>query len=720
MRNALKLSAILLFALAAACGGQDAIDQSADFMAVTSGGAATTSTSSGDEFYIAIKKTELGQRYFLSAYLTQMFPGAVGYGAARSLGTRVVSFAVQNGKLFVFDTSDNHVDSSTFDPTILIDAYPIVTNATFNQKAGSENYVLFDPAAGLNKFGMLGDAYAAGSVPAQFNVDLSFLQRFRNIADGVTWEQVFSGFANMQINDGQAGEYNELRASGTLGLALRKYTEGSGFKPKDLPQTGEFYFRSEPKQVPGTGQFTQTATRWNIKKGMKPIKFVISDKIKSDPSYGTYDLYGALKAGVENWNSAFGFQVFSASLATSTQSYGDDDTNYILWDTDPSFGAAFADHRTNPNTGEIRGASVYFSSLWVLVADQIFSDDPAVRANLKITPVAKTPALVWDAMHADPLCTRFAPGSRPGDDERAIADSFIHALNANSSLTKKQKVEQYLTATLVHEMGHILGLRHNFKGSLSGLTTSTSVMDYLLDDNMPNLTMPQAYDIDAIKFLYDLSANEPAQAFCTDEDTVADPDCNQFDAGANPLTDYYAPLYQSVVTPFLAGTSNTIPNTTLNGVLQFARAGTAAEMSSAYGLSMAGLSAPLPAAQASNATYALRADFLARHVDARLYLDDPSVRGNFTNDPIAGAPFTSSVLAQLKGELVNVDGIRSFPTRRQSVDILKKLQSTAAYRVLLDSNTAISSTRSSMTGDVAAATDDLLMRIEIATSPYFY
>jgi hypothetical protein len=53
-----------------------------------------------ESFYLAINKRELGQRYFLSAFLKQYFPGAVIYDAASSLGTKVVTFRVQNGKLF--------------------------------------------------------------------------------------------------------------------------------------------------------------------------------------------------------------------------------------------------------------------------------------------------------------------------------------------------------------------------------------------------------------------------------------------------------------------------------------------------------------------------------------------------------------------------------------------------------------------------------------------
>ena len=36
--------------------------------------------------------------------------------------------------------------------------------------------------------------------------------------------------------------------------------------------------------------------------------------------------------------------------------------NYFIFDRDRSFTGAFANWRSNPNTGEIRGASVYFAA----------------------------------------------------------------------------------------------------------------------------------------------------------------------------------------------------------------------------------------------------------------------------------------------------------------------------------------------------------------------
>src|SRR5262249_1660224 len=160
--------------------------------------AAVTQPGNGNDFYLAISKKELGQRWFLSGFLKQYYPGQVDQGAVRSLGTRVVSFKVQNGKLFVFDVADNKKSSDLFDPQVLVEAYPIVTGyAPFEGLANHDNYILFDPSAGLNKFTVTGDLYndwyLGNSYGQQFQIGVSFMQGFRKISDGVTYEQVFTG-----------------------------------------------------------------------------------------------------------------------------------------------------------------------------------------------------------------------------------------------------------------------------------------------------------------------------------------------------------------------------------------------------------------------------------------------------------------------------------------------------------------------------------------------
>ncbi len=100
-----------------------------------------------------------------------------------------------------------------------------------------------------------------------------------------------------------------------------------------------YYFDAEQKLVPNQGRAERRVAKWNIKPGMKPIKWRISDrvtKLMADPRYAGVDIYDAIKKGLENWNAVFGFKVLEASLAPAGSSFADDDFNYLIIDPDPS------------------------------------------------------------------------------------------------------------------------------------------------------------------------------------------------------------------------------------------------------------------------------------------------------------------------------------------------------------------------------------------------
>src|SRR5215831_6374355 len=114
-------------------------------------GSGPVALQDGDNnFYLAIRKDSLAQRWFLSAFTKQWFPGDVDTGFADfTLGTRVVSFKQQNGKLFIFDSSDQFKTSDVENPMILVEAWPVVEVPAFHRLRDSDKFVLVDPSAGL-------------------------------------------------------------------------------------------------------------------------------------------------------------------------------------------------------------------------------------------------------------------------------------------------------------------------------------------------------------------------------------------------------------------------------------------------------------------------------------------------------------------------------------------------------------------------------------------
>lgn len=177
--------------------------------------------------------------------------------------------------------------------------------------------------------------------------------------------------------------------------------------------------------------------------------------------------------------------------------------------------------------------------------------------NLDRTIAEKCPSL---ALYIDEL----------KKSKRLYNSNEIQELDACAEIVMQDKI----LATLVHEMGHNLGLRHNFKGSVdksnfhpkfvtstNEVVNSSSVMEYT-SFSESRLLIPGPYDIAAIRFGYAgqvlmnddrtvktldslrsideqpeaIASKMHRYAYCTDEDSMngIDPMCRLHDAGTTP------------------------------------------------------------------------------------------------------------------------------------------------------------------------------------------
>jgi hypothetical protein len=660
---------------------------------------------SRDDFYLAIRREALTERWFLSAFMKQYFPGAVIGGAAYPLGTRVVSFHVQNGKLFVFDVDGRGTTSSVFDPQRIVEAFPVVDDPVFARLPGYRNYVIVDPAAGLNHVDMVSDVFGEW-YSTRFSIELSFLQAFQRIGDGATWEQVFTGTAAaLPADDRDDGEdpddgeddieTNPFRTSGTVGISLRRYREGEHYV--EVPES-PYFLEGTTRLVPDTGRLETVSARWDIHPGMAPIEWLISPTLAAlddTPAFADVDLVGAVRRGVEQWNEAFGFPALSARIARPDEPFSRDDVNYLIFDPDPTNTTAFTTWRSNPGTGETRGSSIYFSASWLDRSG--FLTSAAASSPRQPSRPPRRRMLRWAGLGSQPLCARTAPSSHE-----------IAALTAGLRGTPAENFESFIADLISHEIGHTLGLRHNFKGSL--VPPTSSVMDYARTvDSIASAGRPGAYDIAAIRYLYGLSTEPPSQPFCNDEQVGVDPDCQKYDRGADPLVVQWIPYYRSVRQWYLDG--ETDPRylvSWVTGLIHYALRAEPARAATAVDALFDGVAVPVTAEQAADPDYAGGADRVMAWVLDRL----------------AAAPDATTAARiddQIERVLLDQDGIRSAATRRGLVDLLEKRQSLGAYAILLRA-------RDGVAAEVAAApagspdallARDLLARIDAAITPYF-
>lgn len=154
-------------------------------------------------------------------------------------------------------------------------------------------------------------------------------------------------------------------------------------------------------------------------------------------------------------------------------------------------------------------------------------------------------------------------------DQAGVLKPWQHLTKLQQSqLTKILVVHSYVP-TLIHEIGHNLGLRHNFAGSadkenfyteveakalgMKSAPAYSSIMDYAYS-GLNNLSSFGKYDIAALKFAYNREVESVSGQtinvastpllnvrgakrynFCTDENAGSSLTCNRFDEGSNEL-----------------------------------------------------------------------------------------------------------------------------------------------------------------------------------------
>ena len=307
-----------------------------------------------------------------------------------------------------------------------------------------------------------------------------------------------------------------------------------------------------------------------------------------------------ITAGVLEWNKAFEKIGFKNAIEVKQQA---DDADFdtldagvasVRWmvNREPVFGAIGPSH-VDPRTGEILDADIGMESLSSrnlrTARSQILGGaspaNPAESAAAtaqywaELLQVGGAPAL--SALHAGAFAAAYGNTTATCHHADAAAEQLGYGLDVLAARSEidpdgpeaQQFVLGYLKEVTMHEVGHTLGLRHNFRASravaalqvndpdFSRLNAFTgSVMDY----SPVNLAAPGepapapftptlgAYDYWAIEYAYRPLATdqqtaellriagrsaEPALAFGTDEDNFLgiDPEALQGDLGDDAL-----------------------------------------------------------------------------------------------------------------------------------------------------------------------------------------
>ncbi len=286
--------------------------------------------------------------------------------------------------------------------------------------------------------------------------------------------------------------------------------------------------------------------------------------------------------GILEWNKAFEKAGFRNAIVVKQQTDQDDfdtmDSRHasVRWFTGDDVGFAIGPSHVDPRSGEILDADIGMSDVFARGARRLASED--IARTFDGVDKALEAQYPQRAARGYLACDYMAAASREMD----FAADVLEARGLDMSGPEADALAQgYVKDVIMHEVGHTLGLQHNFRAStvytlkqledksftrVHGL--AASVMDYT-PFNLAvkgevqgeyNMSTLGPYDYWAIDYAYrpidpanekaelakiaDRANAEPVLAFSNDYDAGfgkvlgIDPEVNRFDLGADPI-EYY-------------------------------------------------------------------------------------------------------------------------------------------------------------------------------------
>jgi hypothetical protein len=252
----------------------------------------------------------------------------------------------------------------------------------------------------------------------------------------------------------------------------------------------------------------------------------------------------AVKTGIEGWNrysqKMWGrdFVRFKGVLPDGVK-IGDPRYNVVNWDSVPDATAAYESQAADPLTGVQSHSLIYLPYAWVVIGQKYWKDNSPTQDE-----VDTTPALAGSTLLGTQVLVRCKQDL-----------SMVASLKSRKS--PDVFAMELLKQVLFHEVGHAMGLAHNFKGSLSydpddaKTQFTSSIMDYnqyqlegAAYNSVESADGPLLeYDRQIISALYnksaDVKATDPIVPTCEDseadsKDGGVDPLCIRYDAGRDP------------------------------------------------------------------------------------------------------------------------------------------------------------------------------------------
>jgi hypothetical protein len=511
-----------------------------------------------DGFQLAIPKAGFGQDYMFTASLIPQTRAATSTGLA--------------GKIVRFELFPDGVDlyESTRGLVVTGDLPARRLLATFSIVSQDANRVVIDFNKGMHRV-FTQTWVGVGQMDAEerdrvMEVPESRVFEMRQEDGLVIIRQ------SVQLRSRQRDEDLEARYEVRYFLSPYKPAALEGKEPSIIDNRYARFFETDGQIEPVTGRVSFRIARFDIR---HPVTFYYSANTPSN-------YVEAVKDGILYWNLAFGKTIVQAAKAPDGVTAPNAKYNIIQWVPWDNAGGAYADALLDPLSGETEHGQAYITSVFAFYGR---ADARALLRTLEEMAEAKKDD------KKNPASLRFKlpfSSSVPccDMDPQEFAQQMAHGLQevlTNDALTDEAVLrisQDYVREVVAHEVGHILGLRHNFAGSLDGTLsrkelddwfkayvtgkptdaytnklTSSSVMDYnilqsaaFIGWRMRTLKEALPHDRASIAWGYFNSseARDKKMLFGTDDDTQRYGDVRRFDYGPDPVVTAYADMAETI------------------------------------------------------------------------------------------------------------------------------------------------------------------------------
>lgn len=501
--------------------------------------------------HVTLKAIAQEHLFLMSSAVIQSAPTPSG----RAQANKLVFFKKQGEMLNLFQSTLGQVSTESIKTMILIAEFPIIEE--------KDGIIKFDFRAGMNTLFQKGSYYISSSKTSGNEEALKITHSYLN---KVELRGKFL-FIDQMIRYNETSKGKTSNAPAQVKYVFSSYTKNKGFAPKvsdGMKRVG--YFQNHKVITPGTGEENVYIMKFDMR---KIHTYYLTSDIPKEFKQAVVD-------GIKYWNKVFGKVVFDVKELPKNIDVHEPNFNIIKWMKWDTAGFAYANMMSDPLTGETLQANVYMTSVFGLGGLK-----RAKRLMKKLILTGNGPkkleksaiVLSSNIHHSTKVCdtTKYQAKIKNNFIESVIRIDDLKADDAKKEEIYLRFAQDYVREVVAHEVGHTLGLRHNFAGNLKSNITPKNYEqirnDYLLNDSVPSDIIPAStvmdytpgilasiigsfirkssdglsYDKQAIEFGYtSIKADDMTiDVFCSDEvarSKKTHVDCRLFDQFPNVIT----------------------------------------------------------------------------------------------------------------------------------------------------------------------------------------